>query len=350
MTRRYVNENGWKTYNLTYDGYAGAERVAMRTGEANPLWLLGDHLGSTSVVANYDGSPGPRQGYKAWGEKRFPDGPSPLPTTFRYTGQREASFGLYFYAARWYDSSLGRFSSPDTLIPEASQGVQAWDRYGYTNNNPVLYNDPSGHCLILCTMIIGAAVGAIVGAVGYTAYTAATGTEFNTGHMLMAAGAGAIAGAAIGSGVGLVAAAAAAPAAPAIIQGAEEAAPTVESVAQKGLGNLSHAAEYGIQQGAQLKNAVSGTGLQVHHLIEQRFAPALGQSTAHARQWLSAAVTPQEHQVFTNAWRSAIGYSNQAMEWTTNNVNPTVIWEKAQGIYADYPALLDAAKKTIFGE
>jgi len=31
------------------------------------------------------------------------------------------------------------------VIPLASQGVQAWDRYAYTNNNPVRYNDPSGH-------------------------------------------------------------------------------------------------------------------------------------------------------------------------------------------------------------
>jgi RHS repeat-associated protein len=128
--------------------YAGAERVAMRTGTADPLWLVGDHLGSTSVAANYDGSTGPRQGYKAWGEKRFPTGTSPLPTTFRYTGQRESeTFGLYFYGARWYDSSLGRFTSPDTVIPETSQGVQAWDRYAYTNNNPMKYNDPSGHMI-----------------------------------------------------------------------------------------------------------------------------------------------------------------------------------------------------------
>jgi hypothetical protein len=59
--------------------YAGATRVEMRTGAANPLWLLSDHLGSTSVVANYDGSlyinetTTARQGYKAWGEKRFPE-------------------------------------------------------------------------------------------------------------------------------------------------------------------------------------------------------------------------------------------------------------------------------------
>lgn len=27
------------------------------------------------------------------------------------------------------------------------QGVQAWDRFAYTNNNPVRYTDPSGHCI-----------------------------------------------------------------------------------------------------------------------------------------------------------------------------------------------------------
>jgi hypothetical protein len=60
----------------------------MRTGEANPLWLLGDHLGSTSAVANYDGTLYSGQGYYAWGQKCYSIGVSPLPTTFRYTRQR----------------------------------------------------------------------------------------------------------------------------------------------------------------------------------------------------------------------------------------------------------------------
>jgi len=134
------------TANMVKYYYAGAVRVAMRKGTANPLWLLGDHLGSTSIVANNDGSKYTGQGYKAWGEKRYPAGASTLPTTFRYTGQREsASIGLYWYGSRYYDTSLGRFTSPDTVIPEASQGVQAWDRYAYSYGNPVKYYDPSGH-------------------------------------------------------------------------------------------------------------------------------------------------------------------------------------------------------------
>jgi hypothetical protein len=43
------------------------------------------------------------------------------------------------------DPSLHRFTQPDTIIPEAGN-PQAWNRYAYAFNNPILYNDPSGHC------------------------------------------------------------------------------------------------------------------------------------------------------------------------------------------------------------
>ncbi len=119
--------------------------MAMRTGTADPQWLLGDHLGSTSVVANYDGTLYAGQGYKAWGEQRYATGISPLPTTFRYTGQREStSFGLYYYGARWYDTALGQFTQADSIIP-ALGNPQDWDRYSYVRNNPLRYNDPSGN-------------------------------------------------------------------------------------------------------------------------------------------------------------------------------------------------------------
>ena len=56
-----------------------------------------------------------------------------------------ASFGLMFYNALWYDPYLNRFTQPDSIVPLASQGTQAWDRYAFVNNNPVRYNDPTGH-------------------------------------------------------------------------------------------------------------------------------------------------------------------------------------------------------------
>ena len=51
---------------------------------------------------------------------------------------------MYWYGSRWYDQALGRFIQPDTDVPE-SQGVLAFDRYAYVNNNPLRYTDPSGH-------------------------------------------------------------------------------------------------------------------------------------------------------------------------------------------------------------
>jgi RHS repeat-associated protein len=120
--------------------YAGTTRLAMRRGSGSVTWLLGDHLGSTSV--SYDGASALHQGYKPWGETRFGE----VGTPYQFTGQyRQASLGLDFFNARWYDPALGRFVQADTLIPEASQGTQAWDRYAFVNNNPVRYNDPTGH-------------------------------------------------------------------------------------------------------------------------------------------------------------------------------------------------------------
>ena len=52
--------------------------------------------------------------------------------------------------ARWFDPSLGRFTSPDSIVPTSTQGTQAWDRYAFVNNNPVRYNDPTGHQATNC--------------------------------------------------------------------------------------------------------------------------------------------------------------------------------------------------------
>jgi RHS repeat-associated protein len=138
--------------------YAGAVRVAMRVGSQAPLWLLGDHLGSTSRVANNNGTPYGEKRYKAWGETRFDQGITP--TTLRYTGQRqEASLGLYYYGARWYDPELGRFIQADTVVSHPLNS-QSWDRYAYVLNNPVIYTDSSGH--FVDELVIGVVIIVIV--------------------------------------------------------------------------------------------------------------------------------------------------------------------------------------------
>ncbi len=123
---------------------AGGARVAVRTGSSTLSFILTDHLGSTSVTTNSSGTLLTDNRYKAWGESRYASGT--LPTKFTYTGQYSnvADFGLMYYGARWYDSSLSRFAQADTIIPQPGDS-QAWDRHAYALNNPIKYIDPTGH-------------------------------------------------------------------------------------------------------------------------------------------------------------------------------------------------------------
>jgi RHS repeat-associated protein len=138
------------TSTMKKSDYAGAQRIAMRscsgTGTSGLLWIVGDHLGSTTKIANYDGTLNSQRRYKPWGEARFG---ATLPTTFAFTGQRQevqlgGADGLYYYGARWLDPALGRWLSPDSIVPDYSTPSD-WDRYSYVRSNPVKAVDPTGH-------------------------------------------------------------------------------------------------------------------------------------------------------------------------------------------------------------
>jgi len=122
--------------------YQGSSRAAMRQG-STLYYLVGDHLGSTSLVYDAGGIKIGEARYKAFGEDRYTNGT--IPTTRKFTGQsQEDDLDLYWYNSRFYDPSLSRFVSADTLVPQPGN-VLAWDRYAFVNNNPVRYTDPSGH-------------------------------------------------------------------------------------------------------------------------------------------------------------------------------------------------------------
>jgi len=115
-------------------------------------YILGDHLGSTTVVANSNGTEPSRQLYKAWGESRYNF--SVLPTQYQFTGQKNmTTVGLYHYGARWYDVYLNRFLSPDSIVPDPYNPID-WDRYNYVRNNPVKYIDSNGHFPVLPILAI----------------------------------------------------------------------------------------------------------------------------------------------------------------------------------------------------
>jgi len=110
-------------------------------------YTLGDQLGSTSLLTDASGTVMGAQGYYPFGGTRYKTGslnPTGSPITDRlYTGQQEISgLGLYNYKARFYDPALGRFISPDNITPGGPEGL---NRYSYSNNSPINFNDPTGH-------------------------------------------------------------------------------------------------------------------------------------------------------------------------------------------------------------
>jgi RHS repeat-associated protein len=120
--------------------YLGGRLVAMRQS-TTLTFIHQDHLTGTSVVSDSSGALVSSIKYYPFGECRNSQG---NPGTDKlFTGQRLDGTGLYYYGARYYDASMGRFISADPTIPD-SENPKALNRYAYALNNPLKYVDPSG--------------------------------------------------------------------------------------------------------------------------------------------------------------------------------------------------------------
>ena len=58
-----------------------------------------------------------------------------------------AYLDLIYMNARYYMPLVGRFISPDTIVPDPSN-PQSYNRYSYIENRPLNGTDPSGHCIV----------------------------------------------------------------------------------------------------------------------------------------------------------------------------------------------------------
>src|SRR6266571_8122764 len=113
--------------------------------------------------------------------------------TYKFTGKPVSqTTGLYYEYQRWYDPSIGRFISQDSLAGAASD-PQSLNPYVYVENNPTNNVDPTGQFLV--EALIGAGIGA---GIGYFGCVWATG-----GWTSSACGEAALAGAAVGALAGL---------------------------------------------------------------------------------------------------------------------------------------------------
>jgi RHS repeat-associated protein len=142
QTILYVNkyyEKNLTTGDVTTYYYHGDKLVAKRTG-TTLQYIHQDHLTGSSVVSASNGALVNSILYAPYGSTRSGD----VPADRKFTGQRLDGTGLYFYGARYYDPNIGRFISPDTIVPNPAN-PQSLNRYSYVLNNPLKYIDPTGY-------------------------------------------------------------------------------------------------------------------------------------------------------------------------------------------------------------
>ena len=119
----------------------------------------------------------------------------------------DSETGFYYLQSRYYDPITTRFISPDTVDVLTVSAASITDRnlYAYCDNNPIVRYDDGGE---FWHIIVGAAVGAVIGGVSRGLANLADGKSFTDGIAISMV-AGAASGALAATGVGVVALAAA---------------------------------------------------------------------------------------------------------------------------------------------
>ncbi|MEV0830126.1 polymorphic toxin-type HINT domain-containing protein [Nonomuraea rubra] len=122
-----------------YSGPDGAV-VAMRTS-AGVQWMASGLHGSTQLAIDEATGQVARERYLPYGQRR---GSDDLPFTDRgFLGKTEdASTGLSYLSARYYDPAMAKFVSTDPLLDLSKP--QWTNPYSYAGNNPIGTSDPTG--------------------------------------------------------------------------------------------------------------------------------------------------------------------------------------------------------------
>jgi RHS repeat-associated protein len=120
--------------------------LAQEDIKGNVIWDLTDHLGTIRDLVNNNGAVINHLTYDSFGNiiSKTND---VLNTRYLFTGREfDKETGLYYYRARYYNPSTGRFIIED---PIGFDGVDV-NLYRYVGNSPIYAKDPSG----LITFII----------------------------------------------------------------------------------------------------------------------------------------------------------------------------------------------------
>lgn len=120
-------------------GLAMDDHLAVTRNEGASAYILRDAINSTVALTDSSGALQQSISYEPYGQT------SRVTTTFpiQYTGRLPVSDSLYYYRSRFYDSKAGLFLNEDTIGLRGGINL-----YGYTEQNPLIYTDPTGEFLI----------------------------------------------------------------------------------------------------------------------------------------------------------------------------------------------------------
>ncbi|MEK6627649.1 MAG: RHS repeat-associated core domain-containing protein, partial [Bdellovibrionota bacterium] len=121
---------------------------------AGNVYYLKDHLNTVNEITNANGDIVQKMDYSAFGVLRSVKDSNgtevgfenaPVRTSFTYTGREfEPELNMYYYRARYYDPSTGRFLQQDPDPGKLTNPNTFLSKYIYAGNSPVMLSDPSG--------------------------------------------------------------------------------------------------------------------------------------------------------------------------------------------------------------
>ncbi|SET91941.1 RHS repeat domain-containing protein [Lacrimispora sphenoides] len=150
----------------------GINLIAREIDRVVYYYILNEH-GDVTQLWSQSGTCKALYEYDAFGVERTPDKEDENP--FRYCGEYfDLSSSTYYLRARDYRSSTGRFLAEDSIekttrkMPNDQEITDplSLNKYTYCHNNPIVYNDPTGHLpFLVLAGLAGLAAGAIAGGI-----------------------------------------------------------------------------------------------------------------------------------------------------------------------------------------
>jgi len=133
-------------YNANSNLVAEYSTIVEPQATAKISYLTNDHLGSPRITTDALGQIISRRDFKPFGEEISRTGYGADVVRKKFTGyEKDDESSLNFAQARYQNSNVGRFTSPDEPLFDQWEGKpQTWNLYVYALNNPLRITDPSG--------------------------------------------------------------------------------------------------------------------------------------------------------------------------------------------------------------